>query len=51
MANVRETTSYLEYECHDCGELYAPGVDISRCANASHYVGRLVDCAVPIAKE
>ena len=55
MAEVRETTSCLEYECHDCGEFYAPGVDISPCVSPDHYVGPLVDCAVliaqPIAKE
>ena len=38
------------YECHDCGEVYAPGADTSACVNDGHYVGPLVECALPYAR-
>jgi hypothetical protein len=52
MANgpVDDAREDLGYECHDCGERYAPGADISPCANDGHYVGPLVECAIPVAK-
>jgi len=30
----------LGFECHDCGEVYAPGADMSACINDGHYGAR-----------
>jgi hypothetical protein len=37
----------LGYECHDCGEIYAPGASFNACTNAGHYVGKIETCALP----
>jgi hypothetical protein len=37
----------LGYECHDCGEVYAPGASFEACTNDGHYVGKLQACALP----
>ena len=38
----------LGFECHDCSKVYAPGADMSACVNVGHYVGPLIDCALPV---
>ena len=34
-------------ECHDCGEVYPPGVSAAPCAGQGHYVGPVVACELP----
>lgn len=37
----------LGYECHDCGEIYAPGASYQACIDDGHYVGKIEACALP----
>lgn len=39
----------LGFEYHDCSEVHAPGADMPACVNDGHYVGPLIDCALPFA--
>ena len=36
----------LGFECHDCGEVFAPGVSTAPCVGQGHYVGPILDCPV-----
>lgn len=38
----------LGYECHDCGEVFAPGASFEACTTDGHYVGKIQACALPI---
>jgi peptide deformylase len=33
-------------ECHDCGEVFAPGVSTAPCVEQGHYVAATLDCPV-----
>ena len=46
MSEAPETND-IALECHDCGELYAPGVDASPCAAQGHYLAPLAICDLP----
>ena len=35
------------YECHDCGETFAPGVTTAACTDKGHYVAPITACEVP----
>jgi hypothetical protein len=37
----------LGYECHDCGEIFAPGSSTADCVEQGHYVGPIQACALP----
>ena len=50
MSDASEQEVDLGYECHDCGEVYAPGANTSACVDQGHYVGPLASCALPVAK-
>ena len=39
----------LGFECHDCSAGYAPGARVCVRAADGHYMGPLVDCALPFA--
>ena len=34
-------------ECHDCGEVYPPGVSAAPCVDQGHYVGPAAACELP----
>ena len=34
-------------ECHDCGEVYPPGVSAALCVGQGHYVGPVAACELP----
>ena len=46
--NIQDEELDLGHECHDCGEIYAPGANFGACTNAGHYVGKLEACALPL---
>ncbi len=47
--NEAPGTSDIALECHDCGELYAPGADASPCAAQGHYLAPLAICDLPLS--
>lgn len=36
------------WECHDCGEVYPPGVSTIECIKQGHYVGPIAACELPL---
>ncbi|MDA0797324.1 MAG: hypothetical protein O2826_03735 [Chloroflexi bacterium] len=48
-STAHEEDNDLGYECHDCGEVYAPGASFKACTDDGHYVGKIQACALPIA--
>ena len=45
-----EDSALSPHECHDCGEVYGPGVSIAPCADQGHDVRAMVDCELPVAE-
>ena len=41
------TEAALALECHDCGEVYPPGVSAAPCVGQGHYVGPVAACELP----
>ncbi|MEE8518406.1 MAG: hypothetical protein V3S98_04715 [Dehalococcoidia bacterium] len=40
-------TDAVAHECHDCGEVFGPGVSTAPCVERGHYVGPVADCELP----
>ena len=36
------------WECHDCGEVYAPGASVADCVEQGHYIGPIAACELPL---
>ena len=36
------------WECHDCGEVYAPNASTTDCVEKGHYVGPISMCELPL---
>ncbi|MDA1035432.1 MAG: hypothetical protein O3B65_00955 [Chloroflexi bacterium] len=36
------------WECHDCGEVYAPSASTADCVEQGHYVGPIAACELPL---
>ena len=41
------TEAATALECHDCGEVYPPGVSAAPCVGQGHYVGPVAACELP----
>jgi hypothetical protein len=51
MTESKAPSAPLGFECHDCGEIYPPGVSTAPCVDERHDVGPFVACDLPDAPD